>query len=127
MAIQKAECGITVGDIMSSDHPLGRCPALRTEPATGIKFLQELGMPARERTQLVSTIYQLQCDGARGKIKDIEPFCLYDEQQAVAEIVEMAKAGFEPDLLREAIDDLSRNFRSAAFMAVGDYLFPRQR
>lgn len=125
MAIQKAECGISVGDKIDPDNPLHKCSALATVPAPmGLEYLGELG---GQRSQVVDRILEAECERARGiwgeEDQRNDPYCPDMKEKAVVGIVEIAESGwYTPEEIRKEIADLSSNFRWAAQSAVQNYL-----
>ena len=69
---ERAECGLKVGDTFPPDStdPKRHCTAIRTVPASGLKYLHEMGRPPGEHTQVIDIIYDAQCErnieGERG-------------------------------------------------------------
>ena len=129
MSLTSAECGVSVGDEVSNSlDDRFECPAIRAGVLFGLAGLHELGLPDDERTKAVYEIDGLRCSRIRELSEDPDSYlnfaCPEIGRRAIAEIREMAQAGYLASDLREALRLVHPLFRRQAEFDVWDIPHP---
>lgn len=129
MSLTSAECGVSVGDeVPKSRDDRFECPAVRASILLGLAGLHELGTPDDERTKAVYEIDGPICLHLREQSENPDSYlnfaCPEIRRRAIAEICEMASAGYSASDLREALRLVHPLFRRQAEFDVWDILPP---
>ena len=122
MPLQKAPCGVKVGDIFKPGEIIGRyhqCDAVKLDVAPGLKFSAELGKPTDQRSRTVTVIYEYQCGVRRGEHGE-SPTCPFMGDAKIAELRELAEElHLEPSDIRGEIENLPKAYRPQARLELG--------